>query len=108
MHWIAIVNSLRADYFVESDLPLLKAYVGALAAADHSRAQLEAKGAVVDGKASAWNAVLERELRNVSTLATRLRLAPQSRLDRKVAGVHARPDAPPSWERGSKTNFYND
>lgn len=89
-YWRAIVSSLESDYFHASDLPLLRAYVVALAALDEARAALAEAGPVVGGKTSPWLTVAEKETRAVVALAARLRLAPQSRLDRTTAGPKAR------------------
>ena len=99
--WRSIVSDLQPDYFLPSDLPLLSAYCRALAAHDHARSMLESEGPVrQDGKASAWLVIVEKEVRAVVALAARLRLAPQSRMDRTVAGKTARPTVGMRpWER---------
>lgn len=89
-YWCAIVSSLASDYFHPSDLPLLRAYCVSLAALDEARSALAEGGPVVDGKTSPWLTVAEKEVRACVALAARLRLAPQSRLDRTVAGPKAR------------------
>lgn len=90
--WNTIVSTCEADFFNPAELPLLSAYCRALAAHDHARLKLEEEGPVrADGKSSAWLVVVEKETRAVVALAARLRLAPQSRLDRTTAGKRARP-----------------
>lgn len=90
-HWNAIVSSLDADYFVASDLPLLASYARALASHDHARSTLEERGYVDEkGKTSGWVTVLEKETRACVALSARLRLAPQSRMDRTKAGKAGR------------------
>jgi hypothetical protein len=66
-----LVGACDPRHFVESDLPLLASYVQAtLIARDAARAP---------SKIVLW----EKAVRMQATLATRLRLSPQSRIDRK-------------------------
>lgn len=99
-HWNTIISTCEADFFNPAELPLLAAYVRSLAAHDHARTMLEKEGPVrPDGKSSAWLVVVEKEVRGVCALAARLRLAPQSRIDRTTAGTRARPvHGPAPWE----------
>ena len=92
--WAEIVSSLPADRFHASDRPLLALYCQNVARASHAMAELERDP---DGP---WLKVADVHTKLVSSLAARLRLCPQSRLDRKVAGPAAREDAGQSkpWE----------
>ncbi len=113
----SIVSSVDKHHFAPSDRPLLIEYVRAVELLDKAAAELEG-GAVVDGKVSPWLTVQEKATRSLVALSGRLRLAPQSRFDRLVAGKNARrqpgalddeigPDHPlyeflPPWRRGEK------
>lgn len=98
-YWVTIVNSLRANYFEESDLPLLAQYCRALAGADQARSQLEIGGPTAGRAASPWHTVLGREISAIGLLSARLRLCPQSRLDRLKSGNAARPEKAPTWAK---------
>ena len=72
--FLELVNACSPRHFVESDKPLLISFV---------QATLLARGSA--GKAmliSTW----EKAVRVQATLATRLRLAPQARMDPKTVG----------------------
>jgi len=85
-----IVASVDPEHFSRADLPLLVEYVRAIAQADQAQRKLDAEGAVVDGKTSPWLVVQEKSIRAMVALSMRLRLSPQSRLDRAVAGTAAK------------------
>jgi phage terminase small subunit len=84
------VVSVDAGHFRKSDLPLLTQYSAAIDLADQAQKHLDAEGAVIDGKTSPWIAIQEKAVRNMVALSMRLRLSPQSRLDRKTAGSNSR------------------
>jgi hypothetical protein len=93
-----IVRAVDDDHFRTVDLPLLVQYAVACAQADEASERLAADGCVIDGKASAWLQVQEKSMRSAAVLATKLRVAPLSRMDRKTAGANTRSDSRPSWE----------
>ena len=81
-----IVADVGADHFRPSDADLVEQYAAAICLAREAYGQLRDEGPVKDGRVSAWQAVLEKTNRASVSLSMRLRLAPQSRLDRKAAG----------------------
>ncbi|MES2842467.1 MAG: hypothetical protein V4794_19485 [Pseudomonadota bacterium] len=86
-----VVGAVDPGHFSEVDLPLLEAYATSAAMATLSAQMLEQEGAVVDGKANAWLTVQEKAQRSLVALSARLRICPQSRFDRLVAGSNSRP-----------------
>src|SRR5215469_2767354 len=66
-----LVAACDPRHFAESDLPLLASYV---------QATILARDAICDRDVAVW----EKAVRVQATLATRLRLAPQARLDPKT------------------------
>jgi P27 family predicted phage terminase small subunit len=90
--WRQLVDSLPPDRFHASDRPLLALYCRALHQSNLAFDKLEKHGAAYDDSISPWQRVADSAVKQVAALATRLRLCPQSRLDRKVAGPMARND----------------
>ena len=85
-----VVSSVDPNHFSAVDQPLLENYaVAAALFADASR-HLDAEGPVVDGKPSPWLSVQERASKQLVALSARLRICPQSRFDRLVAGANSR------------------
>ena len=82
-----LVAACDARHFVESDLPLLVSYV---------QATLLSRATARDPK---MIAVWEKATRMQATLATRLRLAPQSRTDPKTIARGLQRVGPQPWER---------
>jgi hypothetical protein len=82
-----VVGACDVSHFRKSDEPLLVAFI---------QATLMSRDAAHDpSKILVW----EKATRMQATLATRLRLAPQSRLDPKTVGRHAEPPrGPKPWE----------
>ena len=81
-----LVGACDPRHFVESDLPLLASYVQAtLIARDAAHAP---------SKIVLW----EKAVRMQATLATRLRLSPQSRIDPKTVGRRQEFQGPLPWE----------
>ena len=82
-----VIGACDVSHFRKSDEPLLVAFV---------QATLMSREAAHDpSKILVW----EKVTRMQATLATRLRLAPQSRLDPKTVGRHAEPPRGPKlWE----------
>ena len=82
-----IVAEVRPNHFVASDRVLLERYVEAITLAEGAQKHLEASGPVTDaGRVSPWVTVQEKAHRSAVALAGKLRLCPQSRLDRKSVG----------------------
>jgi hypothetical protein len=83
-----LINATSPKHFAESDLPLLVTYV---------QATVMARSAIRDPKKIA---VWEKATRVQAVLATKLRLAPQSRSDAKTTARQTPPirSGPPPWE----------
>jgi phage terminase small subunit len=81
-----IVADVGADHFRSSDADLVEQYASAIVLARQAYAVLREEGPVKDGRVNPWQTVLEKANRASVALSQRLRLAPQSRLDRKTAG----------------------
>jgi phage terminase small subunit len=98
--WGELVDALPPDRFHSSDRPLLALYCRALHQASLAFAKLEEHGAAYETSISPWQKVADTNSKIAASLAVRLRLCPQSRLDRKVAGPAARqlPETKP-WDR---------
>jgi phage terminase small subunit len=75
--WLATVDGMRADWFLGPSSPLLEAYCGAVVMARSLRAELR-KLSVEDKQFGPLAAAHAREIKTMSSLATRLRLTPQS------------------------------
>ena len=85
--FLEIVAACAPNHFLPSDLPLLTSYVQATLLSRHA-----AKDASSDsGALTTW----EKATRMQATLATRLRLAPQARMDPKSVTRNA----PKPWLR---------
>lgn len=98
--WVELVDSLPADRFHPSDRPLLALYCRALHQAGLAFEAIETHGATSGDSINPAVRVADAAVKQAATLATKLRLCPQSRLDRKVAGPAARNDesGPRPWE----------
>jgi hypothetical protein len=81
--FVQVINACSPHHFSESDLPLLISYAQATVLA-HSLAHRA-------GEIAAW----ERATRVQMALATKLRLTPQTRTDRKLA--YLQPSNAPSY-----------
>ncbi len=86
----ATVAAVDVYHFSAVDTPLLCQYAGAAELAEQAQLKLDEEGAVVAGKSSPWLNVLEKSSRSCVALSARLRICPQSRYDRLVAGTNAR------------------
>lgn len=95
-----VVNAVDPSHFSAVDLPLLENYANAAHLATEAAQHIEADGAVIDGKASPWLAVAEKQAKVLVALSARLRICPQSRFDRLVAGSNSRaqPHSARPWE----------
>ncbi|HKQ22895.1 MAG TPA: P27 family phage terminase small subunit [Burkholderiales bacterium] len=98
--WETLVGSLPANRFHVSDRPLLALYCRALHQAELAFLKLEEFGAAAGDNVSPWLRVCDSALKSAATLATKLRLCPQARADRKTAGIAARNDhaGPQPWD----------
>lgn len=85
-----VVLSVDPDHFSQVDLPLLEQYATAAFQATTAANELAIGGAVIDGKGSPWLVVQEKSVRALMALSARLRICPQSRFDRLVAGANSR------------------
>jgi phage terminase small subunit len=85
------VAAVDPGHFSAVDLPLLEQFAAGADLARQAQKHLDDDGAVVAGKASAWLTVLEKASRSCVALSARLRICPQSRFDRLVAGANSRP-----------------
>lgn len=85
-----VVNSVDASHFSEVDLPLLESYAVAAHLSSEAAEHLGAEGSVIDGKASPWLSAKEKADKLLVALSARLRICPQSRFDRLVAGANSR------------------
>ena len=81
-----IVSDVGADHFRASDGDLIEQYSQAICLAREAYQKIQDEGPVKDGRVNPWQTVLEKANRASVALSQRLRLAPQSRLDRKTAG----------------------
>jgi phage terminase small subunit len=102
--WRATVNSLPADWFSPGTLPLLEAFCGLTISQRYTiRALQRIEREGNDFERDEWERVL-KQLGEVSgriaTLATRMRLTPQSRYGARGADTAARSvgDVPKPWE----------
>ena len=80
---------MPAEHFRDTDAHLIEQYAQAIALARRAWSGLDARGPVIEGRASPWLVVLEKAHRSSVALAARLRLAPQSRADSRSAGRKA-------------------
>ena len=82
--WAELVTSMPHSHFRATDAPLIEQYAQSIALARQAYAHLNEEGSVVGGRANPWLVVLEKAHRSSVALSMRLRLSPQSRLDRKA------------------------
>jgi hypothetical protein len=93
----ALVATVAPEHFTKTDVPLIVAYVQAT--------QISRRAAIAlddDFVSRDTLALWDRSTKMMATLATRLRLAPQSRYDAKTAHRRAvrQPGVRPPWEIG--------
>lgn len=87
--FLELVSSCDHRHFRSSDLPLLVAYCQATAL---SQKAIGKAGSDKDALGT-W----ERSVKLMAVLATRLRISPQSRFDRKTVGSRELPRGPKPW-----------
>ena len=85
-----VVSAVDVYHFTKVDLPLVCQYVGAAELCELAQEHLDQLGAVCGGKPNPWLQVLEKASRSCVALSARLRICPQSRFDRLVAGTNSR------------------
>ena len=90
--FLRIVESVDTTHFAAADAPLIERYAEAVLQAERAAAELEASGAVVNGKVSPWLIVQEKAHRAAVALAGKLRLSPVSRMSADRASTTARVD----------------
>jgi phage terminase small subunit len=103
--WRSITNSLPADWFSPGTLPLLEAFCGLTVSQQltlRSLQRLERGGDDFDR--DDWVALLNQLgtlSGRIATLATRMRLTPQSRYGARGAATAGQlpPDGPKPWDR---------
>lgn len=87
-----MVVNVDDSHFNQVDQPLLEAYANSAALAAEASQHIDAEGAVLDtGKPNPWLSVSEKAQKQLVALSARLRICPQSRFDRLVAGSNSRP-----------------
>jgi phage terminase small subunit len=89
--FIDVVSTTKANHFVASDMSLLYRYAEATVLAEQAARHLRDEGPVIAGRVSPWIVIQEKSVRALVSLSMRLRLAPQSRVDRKVVGGSQQP-----------------
>ena len=82
--WGELVASMPESHFRITDAPLIEQYAQSIALARQAYSFLNEEGSVVAGRANPWLVVLEKAHRSSVALSMRLRLSPQSRMDRKA------------------------
>jgi phage terminase small subunit len=87
----AVVLAVQPQHFLEADRGCLEQYCEAWALARLARATLAEQGPVIANKANAWVAIQKDAMFTMGTLATKLRLVPQSRVAAKSVR-EGRPD----------------
>ncbi|MDR6535599.1 P27 family phage terminase small subunit [Variovorax soli] len=95
-----VVNSVDPSHFSDVDLPLLESYAVAAYLTSEAAEHLAEEGTVIGGRASPWLAAKEKADKLLVALSARLRICPQSRFDRLVAGANSRsqPNSRRPWE----------
>ena len=88
-----VVASVDASHFRVADA-LLEDYAQAIVIRRQLSAELAEQGPIVDGKPSPLIAAIREQSRLIASLATKLRLTPQSRISKDKAGkTTARPES---------------
>jgi P27 family predicted phage terminase small subunit len=105
--WREIVNSLPADFFTVSDRSLFAVYCESAATFDEMTRIIDTEGALIEGRKEGrrvpnpaiW--VRSDAARTMATLSVKLRLAPSSRMDDRVAATkaNANPEAKRPWDK---------
>ena len=89
-----VCRSVASDHFQRCDLTLIGEFARAADLANQAAAALAEHGPVTpDNKLSPWVTTQEKAQRALVAIAARLRLSPQHRLDKTVAGRTSRDQA---------------
>lgn len=91
--WSEVVDTLPPDRFHASERPLLALYCRSMVTAERALTAIDRDGPLIGDKINPALRLFDTSVRQVVSLATKLRVTPQSRVDRKVAGTSAREDA---------------
>lgn len=90
--WRQIVAECPAGQLRTGDLPLLRGYVETSALAREANARLLADGQLTpDGKVSPWAALSAMHAKTCAALASKLRIAPSSRIRAEAASLQRTP-----------------
>ena len=85
-----LVNAVDPAHFCAADMPLLETYATHAAIASEAAERISVEGALINDKPNAWLSVFEKSTKQLVALSARLRVCPQSRFDRLVAGSNSR------------------
>jgi phage terminase small subunit len=96
--WAEVMRSTPEQQWRPGDLPLLAVYCRTHALASEAAARLEAEGQLVDGRPSPWARLLAEHAKVLAGLASKLRLAPSSRIRPDAAGLRTQPAGRAPWE----------
>ena len=96
--WASIMASTPEDQWRPGDLPLLGVFCRVALLADEAVEHLEHDGQVdAAGKVSPWVRVSNDHAKTLAALASKLRLAPSSRIRAESHSLKQRPAGPPIW-----------
>lgn len=99
--WQAIMRSTPEDQWRPGDLPLLAAFCRTTLLFDEATTHLEHEQVDAVGKISPWLRVATDHGKTLALLASKLRLAPSSRIRAESHSLQQRPTGPRPWERPS-------
>ena len=85
--FLDLVTSTDPKQFRAADLPLLARWSELCVMAEKAAKALASEGMVIDGRASPWIGIHQMATKNLSVLALRLRLGPQSRMARTPKAI---------------------
>ena len=101
--WRAVMQSTPEDQWRPGDLPLLAMYCRVSVLADEAIGKLEHDGQLdTSGRPSAWVRIASDHAKTLATLASKLRLAPSSRVRAEAHLLQQRPARVKPWEWGDK------
>lgn len=104
--WKETVESFPDDWFRGSDMPLLTEMVRALDMSN--RLAKKIARCKDDSKLKSLLEMRDRECRRAAALSTKMRLPPQSRSDRHVAGVSAKAGSlNKPWDQDASEKFFD-
>ena len=98
--FVDLVASCDPGHFCEADVSLLCRYIEHDLQAERAARELRTHGAVLsNGRPSGWLVVQEKAVRALTALAMRLRIGPQSRIDRKSTALRGNAAPQSFYER---------